>query len=294
MNEEVKEKALELYQKGWKYKDIASELEISVNTFKSWIRRYGWTKNKGAPKKEKVHPKDKVPSAILELSENTDLNDQQKMFCLYYLESFNATQSYLKAYKCSRKTALVSGPRLLGNVRVKEELTRLKQQLQSEQFFTIQDIINNYAKQAFSDINDFVDFGSDEYYVYQTDEHGEKQKVINEFTGKEETYKLSSVNLKNSDEVDGTLIQEVKKGKDGVSVKLYDKQKAMQELTKLLATHDTDTAIAEAKLRELEAKVKIIENTADKLVLDKEKQSQVLDLIALGQKLIGGDEDVTT
>ncbi|MDT2781400.1 terminase small subunit [Vagococcus fluvialis] len=294
MNEEIKDKALELYQKGWKYKDIASELDISVNTFKSWIRRYGWTKNKGAPKNEKVHPEKEVPAAILELNENSDLNEKQKFFCLYYLQSFNATQSYLKAYKCSYETAMVNGNQLLRKTNIKEELTRLKQELQSEQFFTLQDIINNYAKQAFSDMSDFVDFGSDEYYVYERDSKGNKKRVINEFTGKEETYKLSSVNLKNSDEVDGTLIQEVKKGKDGVSVKLYDKQKAMQELTKLLTTHDIDKATAEAKLRELEAKVKIIENTADKLVLDKEKQSQVLDLIALGQKLIGGDEDVTT
>lgn len=57
MTEEIKEKALQLYQKDWKYKDIAEELDISVNTFKSWIRRYGWTKNKGAPTIKKVHPK---------------------------------------------------------------------------------------------------------------------------------------------------------------------------------------------------------------------------------------------
>ena len=57
MTEKIKEKALQLYQKNWKYKDIAEELGISVNTFKSWIRRYGWTKNKGAPKRKKVHPK---------------------------------------------------------------------------------------------------------------------------------------------------------------------------------------------------------------------------------------------
>ncbi len=57
MNEEVKEKALELYQQNWKYKDIASELDVSVNTFKSWIRRYGWSKNKGTTKEEKVRPK---------------------------------------------------------------------------------------------------------------------------------------------------------------------------------------------------------------------------------------------
>lgn len=43
----------------------------------------------------------------------------------------------------------------------------------------------------------------------------------------------------------------------------------------------------EIKLRELEARVKIIENTADKLVLDKDKQSQINDLIDIGQKLMG-------
>lgn len=57
MTEKIKEKALQLYQKNWKYKDIAEELGISVNTFKSWIRRYRWTKNKGAPTTKKVHPK---------------------------------------------------------------------------------------------------------------------------------------------------------------------------------------------------------------------------------------------
>ncbi|EFR92322.1 hypothetical protein NT07LI_0208a, partial [Listeria innocua FSL S4-378] len=41
-------------------------------------------------------------------------------------------------------------------------------------------------------------------------------------------------------EVDGSLIQEVKKGKDGVSLKLYDKQKAMLELMKYLKDNGED------------------------------------------------------
>ena len=57
MTEKIKEKALQLYHEDRKYKDIAEELDISVNTFKSWIRRYGWTKNKGAPTIKKMHPK---------------------------------------------------------------------------------------------------------------------------------------------------------------------------------------------------------------------------------------------
>ncbi|WP_446923983.1 terminase small subunit, partial [Klebsiella pneumoniae] len=80
-----------------------------------------------------------------------------------------------------------------------------------------------YVKQAFADITDFTEFGYDEYPF--KDINGEE--VIDEGTGEVKTYKVSNVSLKDSNEVDGTLIQEVKKGKDGVSVKLYDKQKAM-------------------------------------------------------------------
>ena len=42
------------------------------------------------------------------------------------------------------------------------------------------------------------------------------------------------VRFKNASEIDGSLIQEVKMGRDGPVIKLYDKQKAMQELQKRL------------------------------------------------------------
>ncbi|EMQ2590576.1 terminase small subunit, partial [Listeria monocytogenes] len=59
-------------------------------------------------------------------------------------------------------------------------------------------------------------------------------------TGEPVTYKASFVALKDNSEVDGSLIQEVKKGKDGVSLKLYDKQKAMLELMKYLKDNGED------------------------------------------------------
>ncbi|MGX6979107.1 phage terminase small subunit [Vagococcus elongatus] len=71
-----------------------------------------------------------------------------------------------------------------------------------------------------------------------------------------------------------------------VSKRLSDALKQFNDLS-------TDQLFVEPKLRELEAKAKIIEHTADKLVLDKEKQSQVLDLIEIGKQLIGGDTDAT-
>ena len=58
------EKAERDYLAGAKYKDIATKYGVSVNTVKSWRKRYGWSREgkKGctpnAPQKEKsVHPK---------------------------------------------------------------------------------------------------------------------------------------------------------------------------------------------------------------------------------------------
>ncbi|WBX81303.1 phage terminase small subunit [Virgibacillus salarius] len=45
------------YIKGMKYKDIAAKHGVSINTVKSWKRRHGWERNKGAPKEKSVHTK---------------------------------------------------------------------------------------------------------------------------------------------------------------------------------------------------------------------------------------------
>jgi uncharacterized protein YjcR len=47
------------YVKGMKYKDIAIKYEVSLNTVKSWKKRYGWSRKKGAPKRKGMHPKQK-------------------------------------------------------------------------------------------------------------------------------------------------------------------------------------------------------------------------------------------
>lgn len=45
---------------------------------------------------------------------------------------------------------------------------------------------------------------------------------------------VNFVDFKESAEVDDTIISEVKQGKDGVSIKLYDKMKALDVLTKYI------------------------------------------------------------
>ncbi|HGM3450913.1 TPA: helix-turn-helix domain-containing protein, partial [Clostridioides difficile] len=50
--QDVKEKVKQDYIKGMKQKEISAKYDISLNTLKSWIKRYNWSseKKKGAPK----------------------------------------------------------------------------------------------------------------------------------------------------------------------------------------------------------------------------------------------------
>ncbi|EHK9417750.1 terminase small subunit [Enterococcus faecalis] len=246
--------AYEDYKNGMKYKDIADKYDVSINTVKSWkSRKWNAPPKEVATKKKKVAHKKELQPVI----DNDDLTEQQKMFCLFYLQHFNATKAYQQAYGCDYNSARANSIRLLAKDSIKEELHRLKAELQQDVFVDIKDLIQEYVKQAFADITDFTEFGYDElpYLDFAGNEITDKE------TGKVKTYKVSNVVLKNASEVDGTLIQEIKKGKDGVSVKLYDKQKAMSELMKYIATDE----LKQAKTEKAQAEAKILTNQADKL-----------------------------
>ena len=173
----------------------------------------------------------------MDVIQNTELTDKQRLFCVCYVRCFNATKAYQKAYGVDYYTAVVNGPRLLGNARVKEEIQRLKQNRLNREFFSEEDLFQKYMDIAYADITDFTEFGNKEI------------KVINPDTGKNEKFTISYVNIKDSSEVDGTLISEVSKGKDGVKVKLADRLKAMEWLDKHmgLATEEQKARIAVLK-----------------------------------------------
>ncbi|EAC5052009.1 TerS [Listeria monocytogenes] len=47
------------YNAGMKYKDIAKKYDVSLNTVKSWKKRYGWYRDRGAPELKSVHTKER-------------------------------------------------------------------------------------------------------------------------------------------------------------------------------------------------------------------------------------------
>lgn len=226
-------KALSLYQKGYKLVDIAKELDIPVGTIRSWKNRYHWDYDNNATlqKKEenkcnvankkvnkKSTNKESIAEEVKEVLENTELTEKQRLFCIYYIEDFNATKAYKKAYDCSYATAKVNASKLLSNTNIKKEIDRLTKECLEEQEVEAKllnkRLFETYMKIAFSDINDYLEYGNEE--------------VEGEFG----PYIKNYVNIKDSCEVDGTLISEISQGKDGIKIKLQDKMKALEWLDK--------------------------------------------------------------
>ena len=234
------EKAKEMFQKGIKLVEIANQLGLPEGTVRRWKSTHKWgcsdknsersDKNNERSDKKKEIKQEAVAKEVEQVIENPDLTDKQRLFCVYYIKCFNATKAYQKAYGSSYETAMVNGFNLLRNTKIKKEIQELKQNRLNREFFSEEDLFQKYMDIAFSDITDYVTFGQEEAPVMGA--FGPIQ-VKNEKTGKKETLTkiVNTVRLKESDNVDGTLISEVKQGKDGASIKLLDKMKAMQWLS---------------------------------------------------------------
>lgn len=258
------EKARKLYQKGKKLSEIAAKLGVPSGTVRRWKSTYKWdemqesecseSEQKRSDKSERSdkkanaqkEEKEKAINEELELiSKNSELTEKQRLFCMYYIRSFNATKSYQKAYQCSYQMACGHGHELLKNVEIKNEIMRLKQARINREFLGEHDIFQKYMDIAFSDITDYLQFGTEEIPVI-----GAFGVLKDKETGEPITKVVNVVHFKPSAEVDGTIISEVKQGKDGASIKLADRMKALD----WLAAHmDLATAEQKAKIAQINA-----------------------------------------
>lgn len=221
------EQAREMFLSGKKLIDIAVALDIPEGTVRSWKNRYGWNCNQNATQnatlqskrsvaKKNVAEKKAVAKVVDHVMGNPDLTDKQRLFCILYVRCFNATKAYQRAYGCRYEIAVTEGPALLRNPRVKEEIAILKQARLNQEMLDEHDIFQKYIDIAFADITDFVEFGR------------EKVQVMGAFGPVEK--EINTVRFRESTDVDGSLIAEIKQGKDGASIKLSDRLKALNWL----------------------------------------------------------------
>lgn len=248
------EVALNLYRQGVLLKDIAAQLGVPEGTIRSWKKRY-W-ENATLQKKEcnvanENAKKVKAVNADVEsVNENAELTEKQRLFCMFYVRCFNATKAYQKAYQCSYETAGSNGYAILQNTAIIAEIQRLKQSRLNRELLDESDIFQKYMDIAFADVTDFVEFGQDEEYVIgpygvveiKDPETGEKKPL---------TQKINTVRFKESKDVDGTLISEIKNGRNGASIKLADRMRALDWLADHmdLATDEQKARIAALKMK---------------------------------------------
>lgn len=251
------ELAYEDYLAGMKQKEIAKKYDTTINTVKSWSRRYEWSKKKknGAHQNKSVHTKKECKKIAEEIVEISELDEERQLFCIYYLKYHNKVKAYQKVKPSTPyNSACVMASRWSKEPAVIEEINRLKKELYEDALLDPHDIVQKYIDIAFADINDYLEYGQEEVPVI----------VTNPITGEDEVLKqtVNMVKFKDSAYVDGTILSEVKKGKDGASIKLSDRMKALDWLSKHmnLATE------------EQRAKIDLIKAQTRKIAIDDEKE----------------------
>lgn len=237
------DKAYEMYKSGMKLVDIADQLGKPEGTIRRWKSTYGWDGERSERKSERsvtkrTEKKTQIDDGTKETLQNDDITPEQQMFCIYYSRTFNAAQSYQKAYGCKYETAMVNGCMLLRKPKVRKEIERLKEIKRQQIIAGADDIVELQMRIAFADIGNYMSFGQKEIQDPET----------------ENSYTISTVDLKESKNTDTQIIQEVKRGKDGVSLKLADKQKAIDWLTKYFLMHPDDKYKAEFDKKRAEVK----------------------------------------
>lgn len=262
---EKHELAYEDYKNGMKQKDIADKYEVSVSAVKMWKSRY-WKNKQVVTKKERSQLKKVTKKIVEKIVDNEELKDDKQLFCIYYLKYHNAVKAFLKVRPNDNyASACVMASRWKNDPEVIEELKRLKKEMYTDVLLDPQDIVQKYIDIAFADINDYLEYGRELVpvmgpfgpIVMKDEDTGQTEPVMKE---------INIVKFKNSSKVDGTILTEVKQGKDGASIKLADRMKALDWLSEHL---DMATEEQRAKIELLRTKKNLLTNDGEKDELSK-------------------------
>ncbi|MGM0806507.1 MAG: terminase small subunit [Bacillota bacterium] len=236
-----RDEAFEIYKKHngqIQNRELGRLLDIPEKTISGWKSKDKWIeqlngvlqiKIRSTPNK-KSDTKARSPSkqkSIPEKEDNDELTDKQRLFCFHYVKSFNATLSAIKA-GYAKETAHVQGSRMLRNVKVATFIRELKEDMQTDLFINAKDVLNYYIKIAFADITDYVTFTRKDIMTGKNDVLLNPDGTVKEIVPRIESW--NEMYFKNSEEIDGTIVSEVRQGRDGVSVKLVDKKWALEKL----------------------------------------------------------------
>lgn len=199
---------------------------------------------------------------LLEMSRDEavgKLTEMQQRFCEAYVSSHNIKMALIKA---GYKEDTVLGYMIRKKPAAKRYIQWLKARIVNEAIISGAEIIEQWLKIAFADMTDFVD--------------------IHKY----------SISLKPADQIDGQLIKTIKSGKDGVSVELYDKLKALDSLAKYTEDMPKDyrQIIEEKKLELMQQEFELKKKVYDMDSVEKEDDG-FIEALSKSAKVIWEDEE---
>lgn len=165
---------------------------------------------------------------MIDVLDTMGLTEKEIDFVLYYLESNNSTQAYLKAYKPERKVTAYKGSTLLNKPKIKSAIKKLKKMQRRKYDIDPNMYLETLLKGASADIGDYITFKEED--VPMLDADGSQMRDPD--TGEPLFKKVNKMHLTDSAFVDTKIITSIKQGRDGITINLVDKLKCLELLRK--------------------------------------------------------------
>lgn len=190
--------------------------KVPQSYVRQWIKSEGWGKYVHEDEGDKINLSPQTKEFIRSSAETYGLDEREELFCYHYLKVMNATQAAMRA-GYSSAYAYNKGYQLLKDERIRNFLRDAKAQMCEELFLDPLDVVRMWAKIAMADMNDYVSVSG------------------------------GGVILRGSANTDGQLVTKIKEGKDGVTIELADKMRALDRLSSYFKVLPQDKA-TQAKL----------------------------------------------
>lgn len=172
--------------------------------------------------------KEDAKNTMIDVLVDLDLTDKETDFVLYYLESNNATQSYLKSYKINKKWAGIKGYQLLHKPKIESAIKKLKKIQKHALDVNPNLYVETLLKGASADIGDYIEFREEDVPILDAD----GSQMHDPDTGEPLYKKVNKMHLTDSAFVDTGVVTGIKQGRDGISITLVDKLKCLELLRK--------------------------------------------------------------
>lgn len=186
---------------------LCRRARVPSSWIEKWIRNEHWEQFlPGREVGDRLGLSKRASAKARAKGDDLNLTDQEWKFCYSYYKCRSAATAATRAgYQGDTYPA-----RILNRPEIRKALELIAKEANHEVLLEACDIINMWAKIAFADMTDYVNISR------------------------------AGVSLKPGTQVDGQVIQEVKEGRDGVTIKLADRMKALDRLSEYLGVTPED------------------------------------------------------